>query len=175
MALRTLWLSPPTWWRPESFVFTGPVEHLLFRAAGGCSVLVWDIDHEVAGPSTCGARCHLPGLARVEHTGGGRKGLPWHLTGYVNGQQTLGCRLIEWARVCVCVCMHMCACVCVHTHTHTHTHLQRHIPHPGRHYSTSPGLAWSAPSCRGSGLSLDCLDKLPIMGGTLIHFHKGGF
>ena len=88
-------------------------------------MLVWDIDHEVAGPSTCGARCHLPGLARVEHTGGGRKGLPWHLTGYVNGQQTLGCRLIEWARVCVCVCMHMCACVCVHTHTHTHTHTFR--------------------------------------------------
>ena len=75
--------------------------------------------------------------------------------------------------VCLCVYAHVCLCVC--THTHTHTHLQRHILHPGRHYSTSPGLAWSAPSCRGSGLSLDCLDKLPIMGGTLIHFHKGGF
>lgn len=31
-----MWPSPPTWWRPECFVFTGPVEHLLFRAAGGC-------------------------------------------------------------------------------------------------------------------------------------------
>lgn len=143
-----------------------------FQSSRRLPGLAWDIDHEVAGPSTCGARCHLPGLAREEHAGNGRKGLPWHLMGYVNGQQTLGCWLIDRVGpVCVCVCMHTCACVCAHTHTH----LQRHIPHLGLHYSASPGLAWSAPSCCGSGLSLDCLNKLPIMGGTLIHFHKGGF